>query len=320
MRWLMLIALWSLAGCSPFYAPDQEIRMLAKDYSHQVTDYYLRSSSGNSLHLQYHRSSQPEPSLLIHFHGNAGNLSKTAEKSVWLVEHGYDVLLFDYSGYGQSQGRASREALRQDGISVLNHVVNWTDVRHSQRYLLGTSMGGAVVVDALASSGLQQQFDLLVVDSSFDQYSLLAGDVVSRYPFGRWLSSMARTFVSDQHSPKDQIAQLDDIPLLIAHCQSDGLIPSQRGFELFSAATGDKAFWLLPQCRHARTFTAEFPEHQRLLLAQLQQFKPDSGQAAIGLMTAQQLISQSQSTPLVTLTMEAPTSTVTDQDPEAEFQ
>lgn len=265
-----------LAGCgsSPFYAPDQQLGTASHQYPHPVIDYYLDSRSGNRLHVQRHLSTSPNANLVVHFHGNAGNLSKTSEKVVWLVDHGFDVLLFDYSGYGQSSGNASRETLRLDGITFLEHVSALSRPPGQRRILMGTSMGGAVLVDALASSELQTEFDLLVIDSSFDHYSKLARDVISRYPLSYLVAKVAEWTVSDQHAPADLINKLSAIPLLVAHCKNDALIPVARGFELYEQANTAKVFWLMERCAHARAFTEDHPEHQRLLLEQLNAITP----------------------------------------------
>ncbi|MBW3164035.1 alpha/beta hydrolase [Ferrimonas balearica] len=292
LLWASCMLSGLLVGCgsSPFYAPDQQLGTASHQYPHPVIDYYLDSRSGNRLHVQRHLSSPPNANLVVHFHGNAGNLSKTSEKVVWLVDHGFDVLLFDYSGYGQSSGNASRETLRLDGITFLEHVSALSRPSGQRRILIGTSMGGAVLVDALASSELQTEFDLLVIDSSFDHYSKLARDVISRYPLSYLVAKVAEWTVSDQHAPADQIDKLKAIPLLVAHCQEDGLIPLERGFELFEQAQTAKVFWSMEKCLHARTFTAEHPDNQQLLLEQFELLPPVIMTASQGVGSASQTL------------------------------
>lgn len=269
---LIILLVSSLAGCSHrfFYAPKSaDVMRIGAG----IENYFLDSLSGNYLHIQLHSPSGSPKGMVIHFHGNSGHLDETGEKALWLVDEGYQVLLFDYSGFGLSSGSATKQTLARDAQSVLEHVVTHSGLQTSPRIILATSMGGAIALDGLELSQLERQFDLLIIDSSFDDYLRLAQDVVSRYPGGAFWRRVMPLVVDSTDSPREQISELTRLPILISHCHADRLIPAERAIELYGAARTAKEFWLMPQCAHARTFTNQFPEHQQKLLDKFKQLK-----------------------------------------------
>lgn len=266
MKTWLLASLFLLQGCTAnyfLYSPNDEIHYRSTDFTHQVNDIFVRAKSGNTLHFQHHQS-QAQQGLVVHFHGNRGNLSQTVEKVLWLVDDGYDLLLVDYSGYGKSSGTATRENLRQDAETVFEYASN---LNAEHKVIVATSMGGAIALDGLSASGLAAEFDLLVIDSSFESYQNLARDVVANVPIANWFSNKIPSLVSDERAPFENIQAVTNIPILITHCEDDTLIPIERSEALLKHAPGDVDFWRFTGCQHARTFTDEFPQNQAKLLA-----------------------------------------------------
>ncbi len=279
MNKLLIFALaLSLLACSnsPFYAPNDKINYHLNDFTHPVTNGYLLSDSGNTLHLQTHYQTRFNytKGLVIHFHGNSGNLTQTIEKVLWLIEQGYDVLVFDYSGYGRSTGLPSREALHADALSILRFTHTMDD--YQQKILIGTSMGGAIISAALAASQLESHYDTLILDSTFDTYPNLGYDVAYKLPFGSIISLFAKLFISDNLSPAKEIKKLKRIPIIVFHCIQDSLIPIERSLLLYQEINTKKAYWPMTNCKHARTFTDRFPRHQKTLLSVIDSFNPTS--------------------------------------------
>ncbi|USD38994.1 alpha/beta hydrolase [Ferrimonas sp. SCSIO 43195] len=260
-----------LSGCNNlyFYSPKTQESPLLASQDPGYQDHWLSSQSGNRLHLQYHFADTRSDRLVIHFHGNAGNLSETGEKVLWLLEHGFDVLMFDYSGYGHSTGRATSEALAQDAETLLRFVSRNPMTRHKEITIIATSMGSAIALEGLALTGLENHFNQLLVDSSFDLYSLLARDVVADYPGGRLWRHLIPWFVDDRASPVHTAIQLKQLPVIISHCRDDRLIPYQRATGLYDSLHTNKQWWLLENCQHARGFTNDYPGYQQQLLFRL---------------------------------------------------
>lgn len=267
-------------SCSPqlsfrdngfFYYPSKQI-FPAPHTTANIQWLTLYSTSGNKLAAQYWQ--QPEglaKGLVVHFHGNAGNLSDTREKVDWLVDEGWELLLFDYSGYGLSEGRPSPLALREDGITALRKATELVKVQRRshpeyQYVAIGTSMGGAVLTDTLAhTQGKTLTPQLLVIDSSFASYLEISRHVVTQTRLGRAFQWLISSFISDKTAPIHAIAHLDQVPKLYVHCQEDQLIPEHMSRALYQRAGGAKNYWSLPDCGHARSFTRDFPHYQQAL-------------------------------------------------------
>src|SRR4051812_3784255 len=101
----------SCTGCSSLlYQPSREqIYEPTKLGLEQPEDRFFPSTDGTLLHAWYFRSDpkkQPK-ALIAFFHGNGENLSTHFASLAWILPFGYDFMIFDYRGYGRSQGDPS---------------------------------------------------------------------------------------------------------------------------------------------------------------------------------------------------------------------
>lgn len=270
--------IFMLCGCAsnwPFYAPSSESFRTQQDYSHPYAESMILSQSGYKLHFQYHRTSYgPAKGTVLHFHGNRGNVTDTIEKVEWVLDEGFDVIVFDYAGYGQSTGRPSPSVTAQDAQSMLKffeQVMSLKDEEH-QKILWGTSLGGAILLSGVALEAQQQDMewvDLLIFDSSFYQYLDVSDHVASQYKAGGLIRWALPYLVDDTYSPANSVKSLPEIPYLFVHCETDKLIPAEQSYKLYSQLDAPKAYWALPGCAHARSFTPENARNRVYLLSLL---------------------------------------------------
>ncbi|MBQ1784802.1 MAG: alpha/beta hydrolase [Gammaproteobacteria bacterium] len=274
--WLTMACALLLTGCSsnrPFYAPASETFRTTADYRHPYQDLWLASGSGNLMHVQRHfTNAGHSQGVVLHFHGNRGNLSDTIVKVEWLLDEGYDLVVFDYSGYGNSSGTPTPATTFEDARTLLD----WFNRLPRQdadyrKVVIGESLGGAILVSGLAAPLAPLDLDLVVVDSSFHSYVALARSVAADHLLGWTISWAAPLVISDDYAAGPRMAQLPAAPLLISHCDSDSLIPHSFSEQLFQAARGNKVMWSLPGCAHARGFGNEYPLNQQLLLTVIDQ-------------------------------------------------
>ena len=93
-------------------------------------------------------------STLVWFHGNAGNISHRVENIKLLHDKvKINIFIFDYRGYGRSEGRVSEEGTYLDGEAALDYVRERLDVKPKKIVLFGRSLGAAVA----AHRGAQQR-------------------------------------------------------------------------------------------------------------------------------------------------------------------
>ncbi|UPW19357.1 alpha/beta hydrolase [Agarivorans sp. TSD2052] len=277
---LLLVCTFSLIGCShsPYYNPKSggEMSLAQHDYD----SFFLLSDSGNQLHSVLISSQNlTSKGLVVHFHGNSGNISETIEKYLWVTEQSYDLLLFDYSGYGNSTGSPNFDNLYADAQTIFRFVdQQFSGLKDYQLISVGTSLGGAVMLDGLVDSDQKEMFDLVVVDSSFHSFSEVAQHVVNKSRFGFLGAWLIPLVIDKSHDPLPRLPQFDDTQLLFVHCQSDALIPWQFSEKMYQMSDVDKSFELLQGCEHARTFTPESTANRPLLLGYFNQLSAQSSQ------------------------------------------
>lgn len=84
---------------------------------------------------------------VIHMHGNAGNLTSRRGIAASLVAAGHDVLLFDYRGYGASEGAPDEAGLYADGVAAYRFATDSLGVPADRVVLMAHSLGTAVATE-----------------------------------------------------------------------------------------------------------------------------------------------------------------------------
>jgi hypothetical protein len=169
-----------------------------------------------------------QPGLtLIHFHGNAGNISHRLELLEIFHQLGFSVLLFDYRGYGASEGSAGEEGVYLDAGAVWRYVTERRGVAPQKIVLHGQSLGAAVAAWLAA----RQQPAALIVESGFTSVPELAADLYWWLPV-RYLARL-------KFDTKEALGRVR-CPVLVIHSRNDEIIPYGHAQRLFEAAPGPK--------------------------------------------------------------------------------
>jgi hypothetical protein len=264
LRTLILSAWLPAAGCNHlFYYPDHVDYLQPETFGMRAEQISLPSGD-ETIHMwKIPGMRREKPGKVLHFHGNAQNLSSHFLFSAWLARFGYDVYIFDYRGYGKSTGEPSRAGLVEDGITALKYVAG---VDGKELFVLAQSLGGAVAVPSLALAGTAADaVRLLTIDSSFPSYRDMARDKLASF-WATWPLQWPLSFlVSEDYSPASYIGRLK-MPLLIVHGTKDRIVPFRMGAELFRLAPGpDKTFWKIPDAPHTWFLTEASDWHLRYL-------------------------------------------------------
>ncbi|UXP31349.1 alpha/beta hydrolase [Reichenbachiella agarivorans] len=156
--------------------------------------------------------------LILYFHGNTGDLNRWGGIAADLCRYHYDVLVFDYRGYGQSTGDRSENALYDDSVAVRTYVDDHYDYQKIVYY--GRSIGAAMAVDLAA----KHTPDQLILETPFAQLS----DAV---PFLGFVS-LYQYLVKYQFKSIDKIGWVK-CPVFVLHGTSDRVIPLSSAKRLF---------------------------------------------------------------------------------------
>lgn len=162
----------------------------------------------------------PTQGALLHCHGHGCNVSHLTKSALcWREIFGRAVLLFDYPGYGKSDGEPSEDGCYTAATSALDWL---TQARHAQDVVVyGHSMGGAVAIE-LAS---RRRVRALLVSSSFTTMPDAASVLLPIYPTS-WL-------MRNRFGSLERIAGCST-PLFLAHGTHDGRIPLDQGQRLYA--------------------------------------------------------------------------------------
>ena len=199
---------------------------------------------------------------IIHVHGNAGNIASHEFFSSHLPKAGFNVFLFDYRGYGQSDGWARKRAdLIADAHAALDYVLTRDGVDTNRIAVYGQSLGGAIGINLMAA---RQEIEAGVFESSFDSWRTVAANAVGGDPpniIGRALSSI---LIADHHAPRDVIGSIER-PMLFLHGDSDTIVPhshSQRLAEL----SGEYATLMLFEDGEHNSLKQTHPEMKQAMI------------------------------------------------------
>jgi fermentation-respiration switch protein FrsA (DUF1100 family) len=178
--------------------------------------------------LRAWRLHAPAPqALIVYFHGNGGNLSAWAPILSDIARHGYEVIAFDYRGYGLSTGRPSERGLYRDVDAIVAHA---SRARMPPRPLVfwGRSLGTAMA--AYASTLVRPE--RLVLEAGFPD----ARSLVQSSPLALLALFSSYRFPTAQH------ANNGGAPTLVLHGSADSVIPFRLGRALYERLSGAKAF------------------------------------------------------------------------------
>jgi fermentation-respiration switch protein FrsA (DUF1100 family) len=208
-------------------------------------DVWFKAASGERLHGWFVRASGGTPEAtaptVIYFHGNGGNLSNVGWLAEALSARGVNVLLFDYRGYGRSEGRVTDEhGIYADADAAYDYLVKERGVSHQRIALYGQSLGTTAAVDLASRKGCAGG---LILESGLSSASDMAAEVLPFLP--RFLHALTRNRF-------DSARKLQGVscPVLIAHGALDSTIPVEQAGKLYNAAPEPKRLIILPDAGH----------------------------------------------------------------------
>lgn len=238
-----LIVRWtSIVESRVFYFPSRETFATPI----QARDVTITTPDGRTLHgwfLPPDGGKPPPWPVVLHCHGNAGNVSSHVDFSAFMVEYGLAVLVFDYRGYGRSSDASwlNRHDLMIDARAALDHALSMPDVDPSRVGVLGVSLGG---VFAAALAAERPEVRSLCLVSAFSSWQGVAADHV---PF------VGPLVIPSGLDPVDSLARIGGRPALVVHGSDDEIVHARHASVLESAGRSGGAameLFLVPGMDH----------------------------------------------------------------------
>jgi len=201
-----------------------------------VEDAWFTAADGTKLHGWYVPDDHPR-AVVLFCHGNAGNITHRAEIVRALHDRvGVAMLVFDYRGYGKSEGKPDEPGVLADARAARAWLAQKAGVAENGIVLMGESLGGAVAVD-LAADGARA----LILENTF---SSIADVAAFHYP---WLP--VRRLMRTQFNSAAKIDSYHG-PLYQSHGDRDAIVPLRFATRLFNAANQPKRFLLIEGSDH----------------------------------------------------------------------
>ena len=160
---------------------------------------------------------------LLFCHGNGGNISYALDSINIFYELGLNCLIFDYRGYGHSQGKPTEEGTYIDAQAAYDWLIKEKKLKPSEIIICGKSIGGSIAAH-LASNAEAKG---LIIESGFTSYA----DIGQKfYPY-----LPVRPFARYGFKTIDYIKEVN-YPILFIHSRNDEIVPFEFGLRLYEEA------------------------------------------------------------------------------------
>lgn len=249
---------------------DQAIFDEANAWFEKQTPEIIDINAYDDLRLEAQYISQGSTKKVILAHGFNQSSHDMGKLAKFYYDLGFDILLPDARGHGESEGDYIGYGWH-DRLDFLDWIQLLIDEYGAEQIVLhGHSMGAATV---LMTSGepLPDEVKAIIADSS---YSTVQDELVHQLkhiynlpPFPllnvtSMVTKLRAGFTFKEASAIDQVRN-NTRPILIIHGGNDDLVPTEMGHQIYEAAGGDKALWIVPDSGHTKAFdivTKEFQE------------------------------------------------------------
>ena len=191
---------------------------------------------------------------------NGGNSSIFSTLARPLVNLGYTIYLFDYEGFGESEGKANHKNVLKDAQLILDYVVS-NQKNDAKLLLWGFSLGGNLAVKLAMDNS--SNIDALIIEGAFTSHQDIAK---VHAPNGlKWLAK----FIKSPYPSKELVKNIH-IPILVAHSLNDDVCPYFMGETLYENANQPKYFLQLTgkHCYGLWQETDKYVDMMELLLNQ----------------------------------------------------
>ncbi len=256
MRWsLSLGGIYLLACLLLFwqqrrfiFAPSRIVKYTPADYRLAYEDVNLRllavypfGDRMETIHGWWIPSHKPKSKTVLYLHGNGLNIGANAEQANRFHQLGLSVFLFDYRGYGKSEGSfPSETSVYLDAERAWNYLFKERKIAPQNILIYGHSLGGAIAIN-LATQ--HPNASGLIVQSSFTS----ALEMARR---NRWTTLFPVDILMTQRFDSIHKVSMLQLPTLYIHGNSDTLIPFNMSQRLYDATRSSKYLKLFPRAGH----------------------------------------------------------------------
>lgn len=220
---------------------------------------YFKSKNGSLLHGWYFQKPGTKYTTLFH-HGNGSNLSMLGVYVELFLKNNCSILIYDYQGYGKSEGEPSLQNVVDDSEAAYNYLTGSLAVKPQNILHCGGSFGSGLAAH-LAQLHQGKAIILLTPYAKLTECARLRLPFLNIYP--------------DFLMPGPDLNSLDCVkkphaPLFMVHGDDDWIIPVAQADEIYTTALQPKEYLRLHNVGHGNFITAEFERKLSHFLGKLQ--------------------------------------------------
>jgi uncharacterized protein len=201
-----------------------------------LEDVWFTSEDGTRL-FGWYVGSPRSSAVLLWCHGNAGNMIHRLANLAALYETGLSVFLFDYRGYGRSEGMPTEKGLYRDARVAYQYLIDIRHIDPGRLVVFGRSLGAAVAGN-LAS---ERTVAGLILESAFPSIAAMAKQQFGGLP-AHWLLG--------SRFPLIERMKFIHVPILMIHGDQDSIVPFPLGEQVFQAALEPKSLYVVKGADH----------------------------------------------------------------------
>jgi fermentation-respiration switch protein FrsA (DUF1100 family) len=234
------------AGCGienrMIFHPSRLIEQTPKQAGLAFEDLFFTARDGVRLNGWF----IPHPNAratFVWFHGNAGNIGHRVDNIKLLHDRvPVNIFIFDYRGYGRSEGTPDESGTYLDGEAALSLMREKLGEAGAETLVLfGRSLGAAVAAEMASRFRAQA----LILESPFVSIAAMTRLYFPLLPIG--------PFLQTRYDVEETIRKVK-IPVLVLHGEHDSIVPLEQGKLVFAAAPEPKQFYLIAGADHNNTY------------------------------------------------------------------
>lgn len=219
------------------FMPSKDVLETPKSIGSKFEDIQIRTKDNVNLSAWFVPAKDNNPigkAVILFCHGNGGNIGNRVSYLPIFKDLGLATFLFDYRGYGKSEGQPSEEGTYKDVEAAWQYLTQERKIPSQKIIIYGESLGGAIasyIAQTTTQQNPQNSAAGLILASTFTSVSDRAAEL---YPF-----LPIRLLSKFSYNSIDRLPNIK-IPVLIMHSTEDEIIPFHHGEKNFQVANVPK--------------------------------------------------------------------------------
>ncbi len=244
---------------------------IMKFYKENKTcEYSIKSSFGYDLQVYFFQNKEKSNKFMVMAHGHTYTHHGCIKYARMMMNHGYNVVLFDERFHGDSGGKFT--SLGHLEKTDLYTVVTDTFNRYGEDLYLGTCGESMGAVTVLLEAEIDNRIKFIISDCAFSSLDVLMDEIlknvyhIPKYPFkffGNMFFRMITGTIFSGISPITALKQID-VPILFVHGKNDNFINYKHAEKMYESYTGPKKIFIAGnESFHAGSYSKDTENYER---------------------------------------------------------